>query len=657
MTLRLSFLEPYRQRGDAFNSLLARSTYKNKYCRDGESWTDTIARVVNGNTAADPNITEEEEEALFDAFWNMHAMPPGRGLWTGGVPGIPVDARYNCHGLTVRSTEDWCWCMNMLMLGGGVGLGLQKIDQLPVVTERIYRHVPSGVSQCDLADIAFDGKDAAQLGIYCSETHPDVAEVAARHLHQLGMGAMRYAQYVVPDTREGWVQAFRLVLEHAFAGKDLSLNLSHVRRRGSPIKTFGGTACGPGPLAQLLTGVWDIIRSYAGRKLDTLGALDVTTMIGRCVSAGNVRRSALLVLAPHSEEFLKAKEDNAKLMSNRYTSNNTIVVEKLSDYETIDWLEVVKNNIKFGDPGLFNQELIQRADPEAVIINPCGEILLHDYEACNLAEVFPARCIRDGVQVEDVLALTTRYSLRQRVVPMEDEKANAVREKNMRIGVGLGGLCDFDWTPDLLKSWYKVVRQEADRYAGDLGVNRPIAVTTVKPSGTISLLADSSPGLHAPFAPYYLRRVRIDKDDQMVQALMEAGVPCEPCVYNQNSVVFAFPTKAKHDKFFAQTESVKDQLERNLQLQQHWSDNSVSVTVSFHADKPEELAELLPYYGSRLRTCSFMSRTHGYQQPPYEEISKELYEDLYGRINHNHPLVHGKDIEIDECSSGACPIR
>lgn len=933
VSLRLSeeFLAPYRQKGDPFQNLLARSTYLNKYCRGNESWTDTIRRVIEGNVAFDPGVTQQEAELLFHLFWTGQALPPGRGLWTGGVEGIPADARYNCfsaetrfwangvltsfeeavgltvevlsrdgtwrpaqvrsfgrqklyryllkppfntnfgfnftatenhrwftsnrgevtdlkvgdkvlitprtpdktsseytegfaHGFvfgdgsretlkpgvfklrlcgekdwvhadalkqsrryhnvcsppsckgdpilffrssenlkalpgddassdyqagflagwmaadgslrsdgsggnrlaaqneaaldwvvdrapllgycvsgrstdpttetnygvrkapcevltlhakpmeyfvravidegreeetycvvepethsftlaggvvtgncwwtTLRSPEDWTWAMNQLMLGGGVGVGIHEIERLPTVA-----------------------LGRARLAIWCGHLHPNFDEVKPNDKSFLNGST---PVFKAEDSRGGWVESLRRVLKAAYEGTDLIVDVGAVRPRGQRIKTFGGIACGPGPLAHLLRSVWAIVRTAEGRRLSSVEALDVTNLIGFCVKSGNVRRSALIVLGEaEDQEFRNAKKDTAAVYSHRHTSNNSIRFRSWDQINNFNWKGLVDDNIEFGEPGIVNMPLIWEKDPGATGINPCGEIGLHDKESCNLAEVFPAKF--DGsVDTDLIFKLVTRYSLRQRMSPLEDPEADAVQRANMRVGVGLGGICDFDYTREMLTGWYKLVRSEADSYAQALGVSRPIAVTTVKPSGTISLITGSSPGIHAPYSPHYIRRTRVADNDPMTEALKDAGVPWEYDKYDQtgHTLVFEFPMKALHTRFTVQTESARDQFERQAQIQDWWSDNAVSATLSFDPEtEREEMATLLESYVPRFKSTSMLAKNHSYEQAPYEAITMEEYAARVSGIDHQHPLTRGGDFEIEECTSGACPIR
>ncbi len=1008
--LRESFLTPYHKLGDPFKSLLARSTYLSKYSRGGEVWTDTIRRVVEGNVSLVPGQSEREAELLFHLFWTGQALPPGRGLWVGGVEGIPADARYNCWGVTLRSIEDWCWVMNQLMLGGGVGVGLGELTRLGAV----------------------HGSES-RLAIWCRADHSNVADVKPNDKSFLNG---QTPVYRAPDSREGWVDSLRLVLTAAYAGKDLIVDLSDIRPRGEPIRTFGGTACGPGPLATLLRSAWSIVRGAEGRCLSSVECLDITNMIGFCVKSGNVRRSALIVLGDAEDRpFRDAKKDFDKVMSHRHTSNNSLMFYTDEQIRNFDWHGMVDDNILYGEPGLLNLALIRKTDPGAKVINPCltgdtrvatqfglvrisdlaaggealrvttdsrvqaaymvdldslgvvvrdavpafqtapaaevyriqtrhgyqikatayhkfptpdgfvelkdlqvgdslllqsaegqwgvdgsealgttigwlegdgnfcigeddaylrfwgaqkalsetflpwcqeiaalvaprnghpdrfgiramshadavqivspllgralaeygyrekghvpevvwrgsrecargylrglfaadgqvndskdkkcfsirlsqsnpvllhevqtlllnfgivssvyerreaqwkrmpdgqggmrdywcakqydlvvakqnavafadkigfllytnaeayeawrsswmrgpyretftdeivavesigsepvfcttqpshhtflaagiasgncGEIPLHDREACNLAEAFPAKF--DGSASPDtVFRLLTRYCVRQRMTPLLDEESDLVRRKNMRLGVGLGGICDFEWSGPQLAEWFGVCRREADDYAAEMGVARPNAVTTTKPSGTISLLNSSSPGIHAPFAPFYIRRARLADNDPMAEALQEAGVTWEHDKYDNtgHTLVFEFPTKATHTRVTVQTETIGDQFERQAMVQEWWADNSVSATLSFNPETERvRTAQLLEKYVPRFKSTSLLARAHGYVQAPYEEIDEGTYHAMEARIRTDHPLVRGGDVQFDECSTGVCPVR
>jgi ribonucleoside-diphosphate reductase alpha chain/ribonucleoside-triphosphate reductase len=630
-----SFLAPYRAKKDPFQTLLARSSYLTKYCRGDETWTDTIRRVIEGNASLVAGVAPSEMEALFHLFWTGQSLPPGRSLWVGGIDGIPADARYNCWYTTLRGIDDWCWAANQLMLGGGVGIGLGEIRNIPAV-----------------ADVN------SRFAVWCKTDHENYDEVLPESKSFLNGST---PVFVVPDSREGWVEALRVTLRAAFEGRDQIVDVSNVRRRGLPIKTFGGVACGPGPLTNMLRAAWKLVRGARGRCMTSVECLDVTNHIGLCIKSGNVRRSALIALGDADDaDFRNAKKDWEKVLSHRHTSNNSIVFRTKEAIRDFDWHGLVNDVSEFGEPGIANMPLVWETDPDAKGVNPCGEQFLHDREACNLAEIFPGNF--EAVTDKDLaFKLITRYTLRQRMTPLLDPQSHEVGQRNMRLGVSLGGICDFEWTPAMLSHWFRVVRQEANNYADELGVAHPITVTTVKPSGTISLLNGSSPGIHAPFAPYYIRRIRIAKNDLMVGSLYEAGVPFEEDVYDKtgNTWVFAFPMKARHTRVTVQSQTLRDQLERQAIVQEHWADNAVSSTISFTEEERETLAAHLKEFVPRLKSTSVLPRKHGYAQAPYEVTDEKTYMEMLAQINHEHPLSKGGDLMDDggDCAGGSCPLR
>lgn len=630
MRLSLDFLAPYLKQRDTFTSLLARSVYVSKYRRGSETWAETVRRCVEGNVAHDPSVSEDEARKLYHAMFTMQFLPPGRGLWTGGVPSVPVEALYNCFYTTLRTVEDWCWGADMLMCGGGVGFGLYDVDALPTVSR---------------------GSDT--ITVACVASHPNHDAVAPDLSGRLP-GAL-----LVEDSREGWVDALRQLFAAAWAGRDFVVDLSRIRPKGAPIVRFGGIAPGPAPLARLLRSVWRIVRGAAGRRMTSVECLDVTNLIGVCVKSGNVRRSAQITLGnPHDQSFRDAKKDMDAVISHRHTSNNSVVFRTHDEAQRFDYHALARDLASNGEPGVVN---LSQCHPLTRGVNPCGEVELQDREACCLSELFPSN--RDGRLTDtELLHLAARYTLRQRMAPMVDAEAEGARVRNMRLGVGLGGVCDFEWSEDMLRGWHRTLREEADTYADFLGVARPIATTTVKPGGTVSLVAGTSPGMHAPFADYYLRRTRIADNEPMAAALMDAGVPHERDRYDAtgHTLVFEFPVRSHYRGPTVQTESTRDQFERQAALQRAWSDNAVSATIGFDPGAVDALAELLREYVPQLKSTSCLPRDGGiYPQAPYQAIDRAEYKERFSRIRHDHPLAVDADdaLVIDECEGGACPAR
>lgn len=593
--------------------MLGAVTYYRTYSRqkpDGsqEQWADTVIRVIEGvftirkwwylKNNIEWNDTKWTEKAIEMAYaiHRMEMLPPGRGLWAMGSDWMyqrGSAALYNCAYVEVRTlSEDASWTMDMLMCGVGVGHSTQYFGN-PEYTK------PEG----------------------------------------------QFFTYRIPDTREGWVESIRLLIESYEKGSDVvEFDYSEIRPEGSPIRGFGGTASGPAPLEKLHNRLRSYLDDYAeGKTSGVRLVVDVMNAIGACVVAGNVRRSAEISLGdPTDEEFINLK--NYDLYPERgeigWMSNNSVVIDSYSDLKELPKLaERIKDN---GEPGVFNLLNIQKygrygeKSPDAATgANPCAEIPLESYEVCNLVEVFPTRCNDyegdfDEAVFLRAVELANLYASTVSLLPTHSEKTNKVVEKNRRIGVSLSGIADWatDHAMTEVITWmdrgYQAVRYENRRLAWEAKVNPSIRVTTVKPSGTISLLAGTSSGMHLPPFSRYIRRVRIGVQSPLVPILQEAGVPNEPDVVSDNTLVFEFPVdrgKVKGQKDV----SVWEKAMMVIMLQKFWADNMVSNTLHFDPEtEGDQLANLLSFVVPFVKTVSFMPiKDYGktYAQIPEEETT------------------------------------
>lgn len=454
--------------------------------------------------------------------------------------------------------------------------------------------------------------------------------------------------YVVPDSREGWVESLKqLILSYEQRDmRRVEFDYSEVRPEGSPIRGFGGTASGPEPLMKLHDRVRGYLDAYVeGRISGVRLVVDVMNAIGACVVAGNVRRSAEISLGdPADDEFINLKNydmnpDRAEI---GWMSNNSVVIDSYDDLRELPNLaERIRDN---GEPGIFNLLNIQKygrygekKEDKATGANPCAEIPLEDGELCNLVEVFPTKCVGpDGKFSERVfretLQLATLYASSISLLPTHDDRTNAVVERNRRIGVSLSGIADWmavNATTDVI-GWldrgYQTVRNENERLAWEAGVPASVRVTTVKPSGTISLLAGVSSGMHLPPFSRYLRRVRIGENSPIVQTLQEANVPHERDVYSDGTFVFEFPVDQgqvrgqKDVSVFAKAKTVEI-------LQKFWSDNMVSNTLSFDPEREgDQIEDLLTMTVPFIKTISLLpllDEGSVYEQSPIEQISRD----------------------------------
>jgi ribonucleoside-triphosphate reductase len=598
-----------------------------------------------------------------------HSWVAGAGYLTSNCWFVSLRPGEYFEGDGVKCSFPFVMGMDLLMKGGGVGFSAtrENVSQFPMV------------------------KTPVRLHIVCDNHHPNFGELDAGLIPQ-----MTHTMIKVEDTRRGWTDALRVVIDaHFKAPRDrhIVFDVSEIRAAGEPIRGFGGTAAGPGPLVRMLREINSILNDRVGGFLSPVEVTDMMNMVGKCVVAGNVRRSAEIALGSADDlGFIGMKLDEEKLMSHRWASNNSIVID--SEFEDFDRIaDAISAN---GEPGIFNIELSQtrlrlgddRTDERNLLVegtNPCGEVSLESGSACNLAECYPAIAERKGYDMERILRMAMRYTKRITCANYEWELSRRTIYNSRRTGVSLSGI--FDWIvqrdaaslaelEDQLDTWYDIVRDEDERYSAKLDIPTSVAVSTIKPSGTVSLLSGSSPGMHAHQAPYYIRRIRFQEKDPLVAVLTECGFHVEPDAYSPNTVVAEFPVAAPgadSDKFRGAGDlTIEEQLETQAVLQRVWSDNAVSATVTFRPREKRKIAGLLREYRDQLKSTSLLpytdpGETTSYKQMPYEPITKERYEELTARIVrwphevatdlHETKKAEFEVVDQADCVGGACPIR
>lgn len=406
-----------------------------------------------------------------------HTWVAGPGYLTGNCWFIDVTPRAYEEGEATKPSYPFCFAMDRLMAGGGVGFGvtLESVIAFPPVSNPVSLHV------------------------VCDPHHANYRELDADQIPQSTHTTVR-----VEDSREGWVDALRVLIDAHFKAKrqrHLVVDVSDVRPAGADIKGFGGTSAGPGPLVQLLRAANGVLNDRVGVNLTPVDCTDLMNMVGRAVVAGNVRRSAEIALGSANDlGFISMKQDQGKLMSHRWASNNSIVIDgAFEDFERI--ASAIAAN---GEPGIFNLELARTrlrlcddASDERNLtvggVNPCAEIVLDGAgESCNLAEIFPAVIEREGLDMERILRLALRYTKRVTCARYSWAASADIVARNRRVGVSLSGVRDWMLArgarelEDLageLDAWYGIVRDEDAKYSEALGIPTSVAVTTVKPSG------------------------------------------------------------------------------------------------------------------------------------------------------------------------------
>ena len=619
-------------------------TYKRTYARiierenRKEEFWETIQRVVEGCYSIQKehciklSLPWSDEKAqrsaqkMFEKIWYFKFLPPGRGLWMMGTEFIARHGSMSLNNCGFASTEDinrkyskaFEFVMDALMLGVGVG---------------------------------FDTKGAGKIIVKKPKENN--------------------FNFQIPDSREGWVEALKLTLEAYFLGKQIPhYDFSLIRLAGQPIRGFGGIASGPDPLKQMLHEVKEVLERRVGKSITSVDIVDIMNLIGKCVVAGNVRRSAEIALGdPTDLEFVTCKQDEEKLYSHRWASNNSIFAVKGLDYSFIVdqivvngepgvlWLENAKAYGRMGDPP-------DHKDKKAAGVNPCGEQTLESFELCCLVESFPSNH-NSYEEFQETLKYAYLYSKSVTLVNTHWPETNAVMLKNRRMGISQTGIIEafvkhgrrkvLDWC-DLA---YKYIKDLDEEYSNWLCIPKSIKLTTVKPSGTVSLLPGVTPGIHYPHSEYYIRRIRISKNSDLIEHIKSAGYKVEDDSYSPNTIVAEFPV---HEEYFSRSKkeiSIWEQVANAIDYQKYWSDNQVSITITFKLEEKNEVKRVLEFCEDKLKSASFLPlNEHGYKQPPYEEITEDKYKQLVADLK-PLDLDETKDRAIGEkfCDSEFCEIR
>ena len=614
--------------GNALGELVFIRTYSRKK-DDGtkEKWFEVCERVINGMYSIQKDHCKENRlpwndrkshasaQEAFDRMFNLKWTPPGRGLWTMGskmvMEGKNSAALQNCAFVSTRDLDKYdpgalfSWVMDALMLGVGVGF-----------------------------DVLGAEKDIEILKPKADET-----------------------TFIIPDTREGWVESTR-VLINSFLTPNKSTQLFDydlIRAYGEPIKGFGGTASGPKPLIEMHEKIRAVVGGRVGDKLDSRAIVDIVNLIGTCVVAGNVRRSATLAMgAPEDEVFSNLKNPEVYPDRNSYDpeapgwawmSNNSIAAKVGTPYE--NYVDLIVDN---GEPGFIWLDTTRNygrtvdapdgKDYRVMGFNPCAEQPLESYELCTLVEVHMNR----HENKEDFLrTLKFAYLYGKTVTLLSThwQQTNAIMQRNRRIGTSLTGIASFADTNGLpvLRQWqdegYKKVREYDNQYSEWLCIRESIRATTVKPSGSVSILSGETPGVHwGPGGKYFLRAIRFSTSDPMMALFKAAGYKIEKDVVSANTKVVYFPVKSEHDRSEKDV-SLFEKIGLAATTQKYWSDNGVSVTLSFDAEtEKQHVASALHMYEGQLKAVSFLPMSNStYPQQPYTQITKETqYEGYIGKI-------------------------
>jgi adenosylcobalamin-dependent ribonucleoside-triphosphate reductase len=458
--------------------------------------------------------------------------------------------------------------------------------------------------------------------------------------------------YVVPDTREGWVKSLEILINSYLRAdqKNTIFDYKEVRPSGTPIKTFGGTAAGHEPLERLHKHINKLFKGRSGEKVTRRDIADIGNMIGVCVVSGNVRRSAeLLIGRIDDKDFLNLKNAEVYPERNSYDpaspgwawmSNNSVESHVGANLDSI--VEGIARN---GEPGVIWLD-VSRAygrlvdppnnkDYRVEGYNPCAEQSLESYEMCTLVETYLNRH-DDLDDYKRTLKFAYLYAKTVTLLPTHWSETNGIMQRNRRIGTSMSGVANFADNRGLptLREWmdegYKTIKYYDTNYSEWLGIRESIKTTTIKPSGTVSILAGESPGVHwTPGGKYFMRTIRFGNSDPMLPLFKMANYKVEAASENpETTSVVYFPIKSE-SKRAEKDVSIYEKMALAAYAQRYWSDNSVSVTISFNPEtESEAVGTVLHLYDGQLKTVSFLpSGNFTYPQMPYTQITEQEYED------------------------------
>jgi len=599
-----------------------------------ESWVQTIQRIIEGAADIGVPFSTEDAEHLFDHMFNLRCAVSGRALWQLGTPLVKQfsgTSLNNCFYTNIEKIEDFEMLFDYLMLGGGVGFSVErsKIHELPKVKA--------------------------------------VASITAERTND--------ADFIVPDSRQGWRELLHKVLESYFKnGKSFTYSTILIREFGTPLKTFGGTASGSGALVDGVADICKVLDNRVGKKLRSIDVLDICNIIGRIVVSGSSRRSAQIAIGdPDDVLFLKAKNwGSGNVPAWRANSNNSIYADAYDEILPELW----KGYDGTGEPyGLVNRKLARTygrlgeksLDSSIEGFNPCAEIALADGESCNLATIFLPNVESLGQLLEISKLL---YLIQKQITQLSYpyEKTTNIVRKNTRLGQSITGIlqCDekqISW----LSQAYDFLKDFDAFYSKERGWNHSVRLTTVQPSGTLSLLPGVTPGIHPAFAPYYIRRVRFSSVDPLVDACRKRGYKVTWDMgldgrEDHTRYVVEFPCKSPDNSILVANMTALEQLEWVKKMQTIWADNAVSVTVYYRKEELPAVKEWLSKnYDSSVKSVSFLLHVdHNFPLPPYEEITKDEYDKVFSKLDFSTPIHQNAanlDIDLDDCATGACPIK
>ena len=578
-----------------------------------ETWDETVARYFDFFTehlkeTVDFDLTKSLRDELEQAVLGLRVMPSMRCMMTAGEALKRENiAGYNCSYVAVDRPQAFDEILYILMNGTGVGFSVERqyVNELPSIADEFHS----------------------------TDTTITVA-----------------------DSKMGWAKAFKELVGMLYIGQIPRWNLSKIRPSGAPLKTFGGRASGPEPLESLFNFAVTIFQNAAGRKLTSLEAHDIVCKIAEVVVVGGVRRSALISLSNLSDDRMRHAKSGQWWNENgqRALANNSACYSEKPDIGIFmdEWKALYDS--KSGERGIFNRESAvwmaskngrRNTEDYEFGTNPCSEIILRNREFCNLSEVVVRTSDTRESLLEKVRLATILGTFQSTLVNFKYVSKSWQKncEEERLLGVSLTGIMDCNLTngkgphgslPAILTDLRNVAVSTNKEFAEKLGINQSVAVTCVKPSGTVSQLTDSASGIHARHNPYYIRTVRGDKKDPLTRMMVDIGFPVEDDVMNpSHTSVFSFPHKVDQGAVFRTDMTAIEQLELWKTYQECWCEHKPSVTISVKENEWLVVGAWVYENFNYMSGVSFLPFSeHTYKQAPYQDCSEQEYKMLLDKM-------------------------
>ena len=578
-----------------------------------ETWDETVTRYFDFFTehlkeTVDFDLTKKLRDELEQAVLGLRVMPSMRCIMTAGEALKRENiAGYNCSYVAVDRPQSFDEILYILMNGTGVGFSVERqyVNELPSIAD---------------------------------EFHPTDTTIT------------------VADSKLGWAKGLKELIGMLYIGQIPRWDLSKIRAAGAPLKTFGGRASGPEPLESLFNFTVNISKNAVGRKLTSLEAHDVVCKIAEVVVVGGVRRSALISLSNLSDDRMRHAKSGQWWNDNpqRALANNSAAYSEKPDIGIFmdEWKALYDS--KSGERGIFNRESAvwmaskngrRNTTDYEFGTNPCSEIILRNREFCNLSEVVVRATDTRETLLEKVRLATILGTIQSTLVNFKYISKSWQKncEEERLLGVSLTGIMDCNVTngkgphgslPAILQDLKGMAVKTNEEFAKKFGINQSVAVTCVKPSGTVSQLTNAASGIHARHNPYYIRTVRGDKKDPLTKMMIDQGFPVEDDVMNpSHTSVFSFPHKVDQGAVFRTDLTAIEQLELWKTYQEHWCEHKPSVTISVKEHEWLKVGAWVYENFNYMSGVSFLPFSeHTYKQAPYQDCNKEEYEMLLDKM-------------------------